>query len=90
MIRHPRYAMEEHARKGRELYHVRIEPLLGEELRGKIVALDIDSSEFELGEKVLDATDKLLTRLPDAQIWCERIGYPAVYNFGSHSGANKP
>jgi len=89
MTRTPRYSKEEHGRKGREMYHRLIEPQLGNELRGKIVALDIDTGEFEIADKTLEAADKLLARLPDAQIWCERIGYPAVYKFGPRLRANK-
>ena len=34
-------------------------PHLGEELRGKIVALDIDTGEYEVGDKPSEAADKL-------------------------------
>jgi hypothetical protein len=85
----PRYSKEETGRKGREIYRQLVEPQMGEELRGKIVAVDIDTGEFAVGDKVLDATGKLRARLPEAQIWCERVGYPAVYKFGLGLRADK-
>jgi hypothetical protein len=50
--------------------------------RGEIVAIDVDSDDFELGPDTLTAADRLLARRPDAQIWCMRIGYPGVHRFG--------
>lgn len=79
--RMPRYSMEEHARRGREIYG-RLFPRFSEADRGKVVAIDIDSEEFEMADEVMAATDQLLARLPDAQVWCERLGYPAVTRFG--------
>jgi hypothetical protein len=29
----------------------------------------------------------LLTRYPDAQVWCVRIGHRAVHRFGAHRTA---
>jgi hypothetical protein len=32
----------------------------------------------------------LLARLPNAQIWCVRIGYPAVHTFGGRRPVEPP
>jgi len=50
---------------------------------GRIVALDVDSGVFEVADDTLTASQRLLARYPDAQIWCVRIGHPAVHHFGS-------
>jgi hypothetical protein len=81
-VRQPKYSKEEHARLGTELYEQRVRPLVEAGNRGKVVALDVDTGEFELGENTLTVTTRLLDRLPDAQIWMVRIGYPAVHRFG--------
>ena len=47
--------------------------------RGRAVAVDVKTGEFEIGDSALEATDKLLSRQPKAQVWLERVGYPA-YN----------
>ena len=52
---------------------------------GKIVAIDIETGEFEVGDTVMAATRQLFKRHPDAQPWGTRIGHRAVYHFGSRS-----
>jgi hypothetical protein len=80
--RHPKYTKEEHARRGEESYahSVRAKVEVGNE--GKVVAIDIETSDFEVAESSLEASQQLLARRPDAQIWCVRIGHPAVHRFG--------
>lgn len=46
---------------------------------GKIIAIDLDSCDFEIADDVLNAGKRLRVRHPDARLWCERIGYDAVY-----------
>ena len=78
----PRYSKEEHARRGTALYEQQVRPLVEAGNHGKVVALDVDTGAFEVAEDTLIASKRLLTRHPDAQIWCVRIGYPAVHHFG--------
>jgi len=78
----PRYSKEDHARRGAMLYEQSVRPLVEAGNRGKVVALDVDSGEFEVAEDTLTASQRLLANHPAAQIWCVRIGYPAVYRFG--------
>ena len=81
-IREPKYTPEEHARLGKELYQKTVLPKVEIGNHGKIVAMDVDSGDFELGDTTFEAAERLLERHPGAQIWSERIGYPAVYRFG--------
>jgi hypothetical protein len=76
--RQPRYEMEEYARRGTEIYERQVRPKVEAGNRGRIVAIDIDSDDFELADDTLTASTKLLERRQDAQIWCVRIGYKAV------------
>ena len=80
--RQPRYSKEEHARRGTAIYEQRIGPQVEARNLGKVVAIDVDSGDFEVAEDTLTASQRLLARQPDAQIWCVRIGYPAVHRFG--------
>jgi hypothetical protein len=80
-----RYSIEELARRGHDLYEQRIRPQLEPQHHGKIVAIDIETGAFELGDTGLAAAERLIAKNPDAQIWCERIGYPAVHQFRSPS-----
>ncbi|MCU0536526.1 MAG: hypothetical protein MUD14_21775 [Hydrococcus sp. Prado102] len=50
--------------------------------RGKIVAIDIETGAFEVAKNSLTASDHLLDRYPDAQIWFVRIGHRAVHRIG--------
>lgn len=86
--RQPRYSKEEFARRGQAIYEKRVRPQVEEGNRGKIVAIDVETGEFEVGEDTLAACDQLLARCPDAQPWLVRIGRRAVHRFGcSHAGS---
>ncbi len=85
MKRQPRYSKEEHARRGEAIYERELRSQLEPTNQGKIVAIDVDTREFELADNVITATKRLLARLPDAQIWCVRVGHRAVHRFGPRS-----
>ena len=85
--RQPRFSREEHARRGRELYEQRVRCQVEAGNQGKIVAIDVETGAFELAEDTLAASDRLLARCPDAQIWCVRIGHPGVHRFGRGTSA---
>jgi len=75
----PRYSMEEFVERGQSRYEKDIRPLVEMDNKGKIVAIDIETGEYEVAENTLTASDRLHTRLPDAQIWCVRIGHRGVH-----------
>lgn len=78
----PRYSMDEHARRGDALYEQQVRPQVEDTSRGRVVALDVDTGSFEVADDTLTASRQLLARHPDAQIWCVRVGHPAVHRFG--------
>ena len=85
-VRQPRYSKEEFAQRGDEIYRSQVRQQIDEEIdRGRIVAIDIETGEFELADDTMMATRKLYERLPDAQPWVVRIGYRAVRRFGARS-----
>jgi hypothetical protein len=84
-VRQRRYSKEELAQRGQELYESSIQQQVEAGNVGKIVAIDIETGEFEIDETVIAATDRLFERNPDAQPWGIRIGHRAVYHFGSRS-----
>jgi hypothetical protein len=77
-----RYSKEEFARRGNEMYEAQIRPQVEADNHGKIVAIDIDTGAFELAKDTITASDQLLERYPEAQIWCVRIGHKGVHRFG--------
>ena len=81
-MRQPRLSKEEHARRGSAIYEQQVRPQVEAGNQGKIVAIDVETGAFEVGEDTLTTSKRLLTRCPDAQIWCVRIGYRGVHRFG--------
>jgi hypothetical protein len=81
-IQQLRYSKEEFARLGNEIYTTQVRSQVEEGNHGKIVAIDIETGAFELANDTIAASDRLLERYPDAQIWCVRIGYRGVHRFG--------
>jgi hypothetical protein len=77
-----RYSKEEFAQRGNEIYESQVRPQVEQGNHGKIVAIDIETGAFELADNTIIASDKLLERYPDAQIWRVRIGHKAVHRFG--------
>jgi hypothetical protein len=77
-----KYSKEEFARRGNEIYETQIRFQVEEGNHGKIVAIDIETGAFELAKDTMTASDKLLERYPDAQIWRVRIGHKGVHRFG--------
>jgi hypothetical protein len=76
-----KYSLEEHARRGKEMYEQQVRPLVEAGNHGKIVAIDIDTGAFEVADDLVTAGNRLFARLPEAPAWYVRIGYPAVYRF---------
>lgn len=87
-VRRPRYSKEEFAQRGQEIYETRVRPQVEKGNSGRIVAIDIETGEFEMGDDTLAASGQLLARCPDAQPWLVRIGRRAVHRFGhSHTAS---
>lgn len=83
----PKYSADEHARRGTDRYERHVRPLVESDNHGKVVAMDVDTGEFELADNSLNACQRLLARCPAAQIWCVRVGHPAMHNFGPRTVA---
>ena len=84
-VRQPRYSKEEFAQRGDALYESQIRSQVEEGNHGKIVAIDIETGAFEVADDIVNASEHLLAKYPDAQTWFIRIGHSAVYHFGARS-----
>ena len=78
----PKFSKEEHARRGTEIYERQIRQQVEPARHGEIVAIDIETGDFEIAPKLLDAAQSLRDRNPAAQIWAVRVGHRAVHRFG--------
>ena len=82
VVRQPRYSKEEFARRGDEIYETQVRSKVETGNHGKIVAIDIETGNFEVDASEIVACDRLEMRHPDAQIWIVRIGSRYVRRFG--------
>jgi hypothetical protein len=78
----PRYSKEEFARRGDEIYERAIRPTEEKGNEGRFVAIDIETGAYEINANELGASDRLLARVPNAQIWLRRIGSRYAHRFG--------
>ncbi|WP_404790534.1 hypothetical protein [Altericista sp. CCNU0014] len=85
VVRQPRYSKEEFAQRGDEIYESQVRQQVEEGNHGKIVAIDIETGDFEVDQSEIAACDRLEARRPDAQIWIVRIGSRHVRRFGGRS-----
>jgi hypothetical protein len=82
-LRQPRYSKEEFARRGDEIYDSQVRPQVEADNYGKIVAIDIETGGWEIDTDEMNASKRLETRYPDAQIWVVRVGSRYVRRFGA-------
>ena len=74
---------DEVARLGKAIYERDIRPQIEADHYGEVVAIDVDSGKWAIGEEVLEAVDCLRTQQPEAvNVLLERIGYQALDNLG--------
>ncbi len=78
-----RYSKEELTQRGQAHYESGIQQQVESGNEGKIVAIDIETGDFEVAETIVLATNPLFDRHPNAQPWVIRIGHRAVYHFGA-------
>jgi hypothetical protein len=81
---HPSSTDGEIRRRGKELYEqcIRDKVETADNI-GKIISIDVETGDYEIDHDLLTAAHRLLDRRPNAELWTERIGYDAVYAFGS-------
>ena len=79
----PRRPSEETARLGDDIYERDIRLLVETDHHGEVVAIDVSSGSWAIGDDVIAATDRLQTQCPDAvDVWLLRVGHRALHHFG--------
>ena len=74
---------EEVVRLGKELYEREIRQKVEDEHPGKIISIDVESGDWEIGKSVVETTDRLWERRPAAcDIYSLTIGDEVLYRFG--------
>ena len=78
------YTSDEVAARGDAIYRDQILPEIEPPPKGTFVVIDIESGDYEIDERDLTATLKLLKRRPAAMTYAVRVGYRAPYR---HTGS---
>ena len=76
------YSKTEFAERGDTIFENVVREKLRPDEIGCFVAIDIESSDYEIDADELAACQRLRKRLPEAQIWIVRAGSPFVHRFG--------
>ena len=85
----PSRPREETRRLGEAIYEQDIRAQVEAGHRGRVVAIDVDSGNWAIGDTVIAATDCLWDRNPGAHdIWCLRVGHRALHHFGGRPFRN--
>ncbi len=78
-----RLSSDETVRLGQEIYERDIRHQVEADHVGKIVAIDVDSGNWAMGDEVLVAAERLRAKRPEAvNVFCERVGYRTVASIG--------
>jgi hypothetical protein len=85
VVRQPRYSKEEFAQRGDRWYETEIRQKVEAGNHGKIVAIDLETGDFEVDAREIAACSRLEARHPDAQIWIVRVGSRHVRRFGGRT-----
>jgi hypothetical protein len=77
------FSQEEIAQRGRELYQKYLSAKVETASNiGKIIAIDLNTRDYEIDTDLIVACDRLKARHPNSVTWLERVGYDAVYAVG--------
>ncbi len=74
-----RLSKEEIGERGMAIYRENLQNQLEGSLNGQYVAIDVETSEYEIADEPHLASRALRNRLADPQVFVERIGHRAVF-----------
>ena len=71
---------DELTERGKKAYKL-LKPKLEKKFKGKVMAIEVDSGDYVIGDDELDAAVKAQKEFPNKIFVFIRIGYPAVHKF---------
>lgn len=83
MISTEKLSREEVAERGDEIYETCIAPNIKDEYPYWYVVIDVNTGDYEIDANGITASDRLLARRPNAQVWFRRVGSRYASNFGA-------
>ena len=75
------YTTKEVVARGKEIYREQIQEQVEPQEKGKFVAIDILSGDYEVDPEHIPAVQRIRKRRPDAELYVGRVGYPSAYQF---------
>lgn len=82
VVQKPRYAIDQVAELGTELYEKKIRALVEAENIDRFLAIDVVTGDFAVADARFQAAKPLMDKNPDAEIWFIKIGHVAGASFG--------
>jgi hypothetical protein len=64
------------------MYERVVLPRLGSQDEGKFALIDVETGDYEIDRDEIAASDRLLARHPDAQVWTRQVGSRYARRFG--------
>ena len=83
IITEAKLSREEVARRGDEIFETHIAASIKSEEPQWYVVIDVTTGDYEIDANGLTASDRLLARHPDAQVWFRRVGSRYASRFGA-------
>ena len=71
---------DEFTERGKNVYKL-LKPKLEKKFKGKVIAIEVDSSDYVIGSDELDAALKAQKKFPHKIFTFIRVGYPALHKF---------
>ena len=65
--------------KGQKVYETLLQEKLEPEYKGKVVAIEVESSDYFLGESVVEAAKKAREKYPEKMFYFAKVGYRAMH-----------
>jgi len=78
---------EQIAERGDQIYRDRLQAAVESQHFGRFLIMDVLSGDFEIDDRDVSATSRLLQRQPDGLLYGLRIGHAAAYHLGSSISA---
>lgn len=72
------------AERSRQLYTAKLKDLLEPQYNGRFVAIEPDSGNYFLGDKVAEVILVARNEMPDKHFYVARVGYPTAYKIGGY------
>jgi 23S rRNA maturation mini-RNase III len=78
-----KYSKEEMAKLGDEIYEKKIRSEVENKYQNKVVAIDIETENYAIGNNVIEASKELAKLCKTNDVWFVRVGHPTLYRIAS-------